>query len=255
MSVKKNVGVVIDRSGSMASLLKQAIDGANEQLQVARRDERAGFPIKLWLTLFNDSVVFAATDALPSSIPDFDEKSYRPDGSTALHDAICTTVQRMQADTAAEKDSAYLLIVVTDGQENASKAYEGFDGFNRMKALLKTVQDTGRWTVVFCGTPGLEDFAHAAGIPTANTLITPATAYGFTTSNMLRSSGTKSYYAVVNASSGEAPVACMDFFSTDAVVTTGTSNATNIKITTTGGVAIKLEDKKDEDPPVVPAQV
>jgi hypothetical protein len=68
-------------------------------------------------------------------------ETYRPDALTPLYDAIATTIRRTE--NKAGKD-AVLFIVMTDGEENASKEHD----FKSVQALIEEKSD---WTFVYLG--------------------------------------------------------------------------------------------------------
>jgi len=199
MARKKNVALVLDMSGSMQAMVKQAIDGFNEHLQVAVQDEQQGYDIRMWVTLFNQDVSVLAAGVAPSAVAQFDDTLYRPAGATALQDAVGLTVERMRAETAGETDSLYLVVVVTDGGENASTSFSGHSGFERLRGLLAECQDTQRWTVAFVGVAGLEGFAQSLGIPASNVAVYTASPAGVAVMASASADNVYSYFLAANA--------------------------------------------------------
>ena len=74
---------------------------------------------------------------------------YRPDGMTALYDAIGHTVlqtdQRLQAE--GRGDEKVLVVVMTDGLENSSTDYDA----HAIAELVRTYDERPNWTFVYLG--------------------------------------------------------------------------------------------------------
>jgi len=56
---------------------------------------------------------------------EIDEKTFQPDASTPLFDAIGFSVGKLRREIESEKDSPVLVTILTDGEENASSEYTG----------------------------------------------------------------------------------------------------------------------------------
>lgn len=207
----KNVALIVDSSGSMVDLAKAARDGFNENLQTCAADERAGFDIKVWVTVFNSSVTFMAEGVPPSQAAEFTEASYKPDGGTALYDAIHLTVERMREATKDQTDSVYLVVIVTDGGENASVVHRGVNGLANVRSLIEKCKATTRWTFAFVCTEGLEDVAASLSIPSTHTQTFAADAGGVTRGLTSTTSYTANYFACANAGTSNAGLQNLTF--------------------------------------------
>jgi len=71
---------------------------------------------------------------------------YQPNGQTALLDAIGMSVAASERLMANEGDSA-VIIILTDGYENASKEYS----HKQIKELIKAKEATGKWSFTYLG--------------------------------------------------------------------------------------------------------
>jgi len=187
MSIKKRIALVVDSSGSIRErgLTERIRMGVNEHLEVARRDAGQGYDTRVWITTFADVPVSRASGTDPRSLKNLDEVSYQPAGSTALQDAIGFTIDQMKKDTHDESDVSYLVVILTDGEENCSVNYQGKIGLDRLKAKVQECNATLRWSFVFIGTEGLDAFATNLAIPAGNVLMYQPTAQG--TDRMFRS--------------------------------------------------------------------
>ena len=115
--------LVVDESGSMEIIRKQALVGINETLETIRKIHKAHSELEQRVTLitfdsthkklFYDNVL--ADDARSLSMRD-----YRPCGGTPLYDAIGMGIAKINAQ-AAEGDNV-LVTIVTDGGRTAARS-------------------------------------------------------------------------------------------------------------------------------------
>jgi uncharacterized protein YegL len=118
---------------------KETIDGYNEYIIKLAQEHKN---IRFTLTQFNANKLQVVHDAVKiGTVPEMTGETYRPDALTPLYDAIATTIRRTEKK--AEKD-AVLFIVMTDGEENASKEHD----FKSVQALIEEKDD---WTFVYLG--------------------------------------------------------------------------------------------------------
>ena len=136
--------VIVDRSGSMASIKNDMVGGLNAFFAEQAKDE--GVTLVDYVQFDNDyEVVF--TDRPVSEA----KAQLAPRGSTALLDAIgkgATDLGRKLAKlTEARRPGNVIVVVVTDGYENASREWNA-DG---VKALIKEQEEKWNWTFTFLG--------------------------------------------------------------------------------------------------------
>ena len=137
---------IIDRSGSMDEIKSDAIRGFNFFVKSQKEFEGE---TALSLILFNDNynVVYDGRDI--KEVPILDEKSYIPNGTTAMLDAIGTTIdrvgERLFKTSEAERPEKVIVAILTDGLENASKEYS----YEQITAKVKLQQETYNWDFVF----------------------------------------------------------------------------------------------------------
>ena len=157
-SVKSNNGntlihLVLDETGSMDHVRQQTIDSVNEYLNSQRGLSGGCF---VTLTTFdvgqNRPIVRDIFRNLSiEQVPNLTLQTYAPYGSTNLYDAIGYAITT----TGAELDASatvpnVLLVIVTDGAENASTDYSGPTGLARIKEMIATKQEQ-KWTIVYLG--------------------------------------------------------------------------------------------------------
>jgi Mg-chelatase subunit ChlD len=76
--------------------------------------------------------------------------TYRPDGSTALLDAIgmtSDTIEREIKQSINPLNSTVVVVILTDGHENSSKSFKLED----IRKQISRLEETGRWTFTFMG--------------------------------------------------------------------------------------------------------
>jgi Mg-chelatase subunit ChlD len=78
------------------------------------------------------------------------EKTYVPNGTTALYDAIFKTCRRIESgikEINRQEDTTVVVVILTDGYENASQTAS----LNDVKKMIAELENTGRWTFNFLG--------------------------------------------------------------------------------------------------------
>lgn len=144
--------LILDRSGSMIDCLENTINGFNEQIHRIRRI-KAEFPddeMTVGLTIFNEEVIIKYLASDPHDVSLLDSDSYRPGGSTALLDAIGFTVKRIESELERSnniQDTSVIVVVITDGYENASKVFS----MAEIKLMIARLEQTTKWTFAFVG--------------------------------------------------------------------------------------------------------
>ena len=138
--------IIIDESGSMQSIKKEAIDSVNETIQTIRSAQKKHEEQEHYVSLvtFNDNVK-TVHDCVPvSEVTELTSETYQPACCTALYDAMGLSVNVLRKKV-ADVDKV-LVTVVTDGCENASREYSG----KAIKALVDELKDKG-WVFAYIG--------------------------------------------------------------------------------------------------------
>ena len=166
--------IIIDESGSMQSIKKEAIDSVNETIQTIRSAQKKHEEQEHFVSLvtFNDDVK-TVHDCVPvSEVTELTSETYQPACCTALYDAMGLSVNALRKKV-ADVDKV-LVTVVTDGYENASKEYCG----KAIKALVDELKAKG-WVFAYIGA-NQDVEAVAASISITNTMNFEATCVGTT---------------------------------------------------------------------------
>lgn len=140
-----DLSIVLDRSGSMQSI-RSDMEGALARLLA----DQATAPGTLFVSLvrFDDQIepVFTALPAIrvrPIHIS--------PRNSTALLDAAGHTIgsigQRLATLPEQDRPGAVIIVIVTDGMENASTRF----GWNDIQVMIKHQREAYNWQFVFLG--------------------------------------------------------------------------------------------------------
>jgi uncharacterized protein YegL len=153
------VNVILDKSGSMSTKVKDVIGGFNLYLDELAKEPAVDYGFSL--TLF-DTVVEMKYKAVPlAKVAKLDDTTFRPSGNTALFDAIGNTVQTVSTDGFDKT----ITVIMTDGEENSSREWT----MPAIRELIRSKESAGNWTFVFLGA-NLDAFAQGAclGVPMAN---------------------------------------------------------------------------------------
>src|SRR6266850_3973583 len=179
-----DITAIIDKSGSMASLVADTIGGFNTFLEAQQRTAREHHHRCTFQVVQFDDQYEPGNRYDVIAHPKLDNATYVPRGMTALLDAMGRSMAaagaRFKSLPEHERPGKVLFVVITDGYENTSREYTG----EKIKAMLTTQQDEFSWDFIYLGA---NQDAWAVG-----------SAYGFkagkTLSTTANSLGTRSAY-------------------------------------------------------------
>lgn len=138
--------VIIDESGSMHCIEKEAIDNVNETIQTIRKAQQMHPDQEHYVSVvtFNDDfkIVYDCMEA--DKVKEFGPDNYNPNCSTALYDAMGFSLTALRRKVAP--DDKVLVTVVTDGYENSSREYNG----SAIKSLVDELKGKG-WVFAYIG--------------------------------------------------------------------------------------------------------
>ena len=139
---------ILDKSGSMAHITKETCAGFNEFVQEQRKLKGDAF---LSLTLFNTEVEQVYSRCKLDDVGDLTEEVYCADGMTALLDAMGETLTKVKSrivkSVKSKRPKKVIVLIVTDGLENASKEWKK----DSIRGLVADLQDNHKWKFVFLG--------------------------------------------------------------------------------------------------------
>lgn len=171
-----HIAVLLDRSGSMGVVRDETISGFNYFL---KEQKATGDNATFTLVQFDSESTDVVHEARQvRDVPDLNQDTYQPRGSTPLLDALGQTIistgKTLAAIPEAKRPDKVVFVVITDGEENASHQFT--------KARVKEMIDhqTGKynWQFIYLGA-NQDAFAEAGAVG-----IAMATAANFTPAKM-----------------------------------------------------------------------
>ena len=169
--------VILDKSGSMESIRKEAIDGYNETLGSIKATQLKFIDTQehyVSLAAFCDCGIDMIYDMTPIKDADkLTKEKYDPCCCTPLFDAIGKTVKALKKKKIADvEDAAVLVTIITDGYENSSKEWDG----KAVSKLIEECKEEG-WMFSFVGA-GEDVVKVATTISITNTMVWENTSEG-----------------------------------------------------------------------------
>jgi hypothetical protein len=164
--MKTNIAIILDRSGSMWDIREQAVQGYNEQVGTLQENAKTQ-DINVSLVSFNDEVFEHYWLQPADKCERACQGDYVADGGNALWDAIGYTLDKLQETTDQnDPDTAFLVVIISDGQENSSRHVRAQEILQK----ITTLQDTKKWTFTFmgCSESYLRQLAGQTGISVQN---------------------------------------------------------------------------------------
>lgn len=142
------IAFILDRSGSMESMVEPAISGFNRLL---REQQQESGSARFTLVLFDDLYEVPFHSVPISEVVEMDTSTFVPRGSTALLDAIGRTIDelgtKLAATPEAERPGQVIIAILTDGMENASQRYTWKEVSKRIRHQTEKYQ----WKFLFLG--------------------------------------------------------------------------------------------------------
>jgi hypothetical protein len=181
--MKTEILVITDRSGSMAATANDVIGGYNAFLAEQRTVPGEA---RVTFTQFSTEYAIAYQGRPLAEAPDLNSGTYRPNGGTALYDAIGRTLNEQGRRIAQENwADLVLVVIITDGEENQSREYR----LENIRAMTEHAEASG-WKFIYLAAN--QDAFSAA----QNLGLRGATAMNYAQAN----GGTVAGYATMSAS-------------------------------------------------------
>lgn len=151
--VKKTAYItfVIDESGSMGPTKDATISGINEQIQQIQKDfgsKTDDIETIVSLIKFNATPTAVFMHKPLAELKEITAEDYTPGGNTGMYDAVGFAINKLKDRKDIDKETtSSLLIVVSDGEENASKEFTS----ESLAAVVGKLNETKRWTITYLG--------------------------------------------------------------------------------------------------------
>jgi len=144
--------LILDRSSSMNNCRTETIEGFNAQISTIRelQDTYPDQEFIVSLTVFNEQVRHLISNRKVNDIRKLNRTNYVPNGMTALLDAIGESIARIDekyADQIANQQVSVVMVILTDGYENASKRYD----YHTISSLIREKDFSDQWSFSFIG--------------------------------------------------------------------------------------------------------
>ncbi len=133
-----SIRFIVDRSGSMGSIVNDVIGGFNTFIAEQRK---LPDPAVVTFSQFDNQYEVVYSNKPLVEVEDLTTRTYMPRGGTALNDAIGVTLQSIPVDAIGET-----VVIMTDGEENSSTKFST----EQVKALVTEFQAKGN-QVIFIG--------------------------------------------------------------------------------------------------------
>jgi len=142
-----HVTFVLDSSGSMNKIEEDTKGGFNSLLEEQQNEDGEA---TITLYEFNDHVERLFQAEPVEGVPQLSDENYSPGGRTALYDAMAMAIrntgQRIAIPNGQSRPDHVLVVVLTDGKENASETTHG-----TVKELIELRQEEDDWEFLFIG--------------------------------------------------------------------------------------------------------
>lgn len=136
------LAVVADRSGSMISILNDAIGAFNAFIEQQQNGEGEA---NLTVALFDTQYEIMQESVAIQAATKFNTYNFVPRGSTALFDAVGRTLTALIGRREAGEIDSAIVVILTDGEENASREFTAAT----VKTLIERCEKDYGWEFVF----------------------------------------------------------------------------------------------------------
>ena len=139
-----SIRIVLDRSGSMSGSQKVTMEALNTYLKEIKKEK--GINASMTLSTFDSiSIDIPISRVSIKTLKSFPADILKPRGGTPLFDAIGLAIHDLE-NIIETSDDDKVLVIVTDGLENASKEYT----FENISSKIKEKEEAG-WLIIYLG--------------------------------------------------------------------------------------------------------
>ena len=154
--------IILDESGSMDCIRRQAVEGVNQTISTIRQAQLSneGQNHMVSLITFNSERTNTIYDMTPiKDVKDLKLGDYNPGACTPLYDAMGFALTSLRK--VATKKDLVLVTIITDGYENASKEFTG----KAIKTLVDELRQQEDWIFTYIGAnQDVEKVAESLGV-------------------------------------------------------------------------------------------
>lgn len=136
--------LVLDKSGSMQGLESDTIGGFNSMI---KKQKALDVPVRVTAVLFNDKTDVLYESRSIHSVHALTEKEYEVGGTTALLDAVGSTILKVDQKGDVKKGTKVIFVIITDGMENASTEFTK----TKVKQMISDKQEKSGWDFIYLG--------------------------------------------------------------------------------------------------------
>lgn len=167
MKVKVYNLIILDESGSMQSIHKPAVDGANETLQAIQSAQKTHGELQehfVSMIFFNSNGIRPMMENRPiSQVKPLDMNDFNPSACTPLYDAMGMSLSKLRYQLDENEKNQVLVTIITDGYENASREYSG----KMIKQMVRDLKSQG-WVFAYIGAnQNVEEVAETIAVDNA----------------------------------------------------------------------------------------
>ena len=139
---------ILDRSGSMKHLTEDTIGGYNTYIENQKKEKGQAL---ITTVLFDNEYEILHNGENIKDIKPLTNREYFARGMTALLDAVGITItsvgERLNKTAEEERPAKVIMIITTDGKENASKEYSR----DKIKEMIEEQTNKYNWKFIFLG--------------------------------------------------------------------------------------------------------
>ena len=136
----------------MSNCRETTLQGFNAQLETIEslQNEFPEQKFEVSLTIFDHEVDHVLTHIGVNSFKDLIYNQYLPSGTTALLDAIGTSINQIRIKNESSilnDEMSVVMVILTDGMENASREFT----YHQIAATIAQLESTDKWSFTFLG--------------------------------------------------------------------------------------------------------
>lgn len=189
--LKNRIAIILDRSGSMATIRTETVDAFNEQVKAIKASSKDMDTKVSLVTFASEKDEPLIWNKATRNLKKLELKDYIPNGMTAMYDAVGFTINEFkQLKEFNDKNTSFLIVIISDGEENNSKAYRSAD----IAELVKELTATQKWTFTYLGAnQDLSKVSQNLGLSLGNTMSFVASSAGVAAGSAINASATTTY--------------------------------------------------------------